>query len=117
MTIRVLVVDDDEDIRTILRLLLEGEGYCVALAANGREALDRVAERPPRLVLLDLHMPEMSGWEAHQRLREQRAAIPVVFMTAGEHARREADRHGADGFLAKPFELADVLRTIERFVA
>src|SRR5712692_943826 len=117
MAKRVLVVDDDEGIRDLLRLLLEEEGFCVALARNGREALDRVAEKPPLLVLLDLQMPEMSGWEAHQRLRAEHAGLPVVVMTAGEHARREADQHGADGFLAKPFELADVLNTVARFVA
>jgi two-component system response regulator MprA len=113
----ILVVDDDENIRNLLQLLLEDEGFSVVLARNGREALDRVAEKRPRLVLLDLQMPEMSGWEAHERLRADCRNLPVVFMTAGEHARREAARHGADGYLAKPFEIDDVLRTVEQFVA
>jgi CheY-like chemotaxis protein len=118
-TARVLVVDDDAAIRTAVTMLLEDEGYQVLTAANGREALAHVvdgAERPD-VILLDLQMPIMSGWDVLAHLRAAHVEIPVVFMTAGYRARAEAARHGADGFLAKPFAIDDVLALVARLTA
>ncbi len=69
MSVEVLVVDDDAGIRRMIAAVLEDEGYRVRLADHGREALDRIAEHPPQLVVLDLQMPVMSGWELHEQLR------------------------------------------------
>jgi CheY-like chemotaxis protein len=113
----ILVVDDDADIRQVVRAILESEGYAVALAANGRDALARLAQQPPDAILLDLNMPVMSGWEFHERLKSQKSRIPVVFMTAGQEAQREARAHGATGYLAKPFEMDDLLQTVEQLLA
>ena len=117
MTHHVLVVDDDDAIREIVQEILEDEGYHVSTAANGREALAQVAVSPPDVVLLDLNMPVLDGWQTHARLREQQLAIPVVYMTAGQRAQHEAERHQAAGYLAKPFDLAHLLATVERFAS
>src|SRR3712207_5279569 len=117
MSQHILVVDDDPDIRALLTELLEGEGFHVTTAANGREALDRIGEHRPRLALLDLQMPVMNGWELLAHLRQARAAVPVIFMSAGARVRAEAERHGADGYLAKPFDLEEVLTLAARYTA
>ena len=101
----------------MIAAVLEDEGYGVRLAVHGREALDRIAEHPPQLVLLDLQMPVMSGWELHEELRARHPGIPVVVMTAGGSACTEARRHGADGYLAKPFDLTTLLRVVEQCAA
>ena len=81
---RVLVVEDDEDMREVLRRRLEKEGWAVSEAANGREALERVAESRPELILLDLMMPEMDGFQFLEEVRKQEEwrSIPVVVVTA-----------------------------------
>jgi CheY-like chemotaxis protein len=113
----VLVVDDDADIRHVLQLTLEDAGYTAVLAGNGAEALARVTEQVPSLVLLDLNMPVMSGWDFHNELRGRRLAIPVVYMTAAEYAWVQAEQHDAQGALPKPFDVDDVLSTVARFAA
>jgi CheY-like chemotaxis protein len=81
---RVLVVDDDPDVRTVLGRMLERAGYRVTEAEHGRDALDRIAQSPPDLVLLDLMMPEMDGFEFLDELRrgERGRGIPIVVITA-----------------------------------
>lgn len=115
MSRHVLVVDDDLAIRRAIALLLEDERYAVVTAANGLEALDRITEERPAVVLLDLQMPVLSGWEVLRHLQAQESDIPVVVMTAGHLAPVEARTHQAAGFLAKPFAIEDVLAVVERF--
>lgn len=112
---RILVVDDDAGIRGTVQAILEDEGYTVSSAVNGIEALESIRQARPTLVLLDLQMPVMNGWEVLQRLRESQTGIPVVFMTAGFRAQAEAERYSADGHLAKPFDLDDLLNVVEQF--
>ena len=111
----VLVVDDDPEIRAAIRMTLELEGYNVVTAGDGRQALDRIAERLPDIVLLDLAMPVMTGWEFHQHLRECGLSIPLVYMTAAFHAHLEAHTHQAAGYLAKPFAMDHLLEFVERY--
>jgi len=111
----VLVVDDDHDIRLTIQAILESEGYSVTTAVNGREALARITEDRPLLVLLDLQMPVMNGWEVLTELRAQNAGIPVIFMTAGYRAHIEATRYHADAHLSKPFEMDELLQLVARF--
>lgn len=111
----VLVVDDEPDIRQVLTIILEDEGFAVRTAANGREAWDLLVQQRPAVLLLDLNMPVMSGWELHERLRTEQLRPAVIFMTAGQHACTEAVRHGADDCLPKPFDLDDVLQVITRY--
>ncbi|MGE0543684.1 MAG: response regulator transcription factor [Dehalococcoidia bacterium] len=113
----VLVVDDDPGIRDTIQFMLEDAGYAVVTATSGPEALTRVLERAPALVLLDLQMPLMSGQETLARLRDMPLQIPVIFMTAGLRAQIEAAAHGADGHLAKPFEFEELLHLVRRFCA
>src|SRR5712692_2128655 len=109
----VLVVDDDPDLRTILRLLLEDEGYQVRLASSGAEALTQVHAAPPAVLLLDLNMPVMTGWDCLAALRMEQSTVPVVLMTAGRVAVDEAQRLGTAGWLAKPFDLDAVLLAVQ----
>lgn len=112
---RILVVDDDADICAVIRLTLEEEGYTVTTAANGRQALDRIGEQRPDIVLLDLTMPVMNGWEFNHRLQDVAPGIPVVFMTAAFRAQAEAETHGAAGYLSKPFDVDELLAAVARF--
>ena len=116
MSTCILVVDDDPDIRDVVADTLRDDGYEVCTAADGREAMAHIREGRPRLVLLDLQMPSMTGWEVVERLRAEGIAVPVVFMTAGLRARAEAERHGVAGYLAKPFGLDDLTALVTRFV-
>jgi CheY-like chemotaxis protein len=111
----VLIVDDDPDIVAVIRMTLDDEGYSIATANNGVQALERVQERRPEVVLLDLTMPVMNGWQFNDRLREIEPHIPVIFMTAAFRARAEAEAHHAAGFLAKPFDVDDLIDTVARF--
>lgn len=112
----ILVVDDDDAIRNLVALVLEDEGYEVLTAANGEQALRLIERDTPSLVLLDLNMPVMNGWELHARLRQAAPEIPVIFMTAGQDASREAHQHAAAGHLSKPFDLDDLLRVAATYV-
>jgi len=113
----VLVVDDDTSILDTVSSILSGEGYDVVSASSGQEALDAVARKVPPLILLDMRMPVMDGWAVARALRGQGITVPIIVMTAAESARRWADEVGAEGYLAKPFGLDDLLATVERFRA
>jgi two-component system, OmpR family, response regulator MprA len=114
MSQHILIVDDDFAIRQAITMILESENYTVTSAADGVEALDRIAESKPAVVLLDLQMPVLTGWDVMARLRDAGSTVPVVVMTAGYRAQAEAAAHQAAGFLAKPFELDDVLSVVGR---
>jgi CheY-like chemotaxis protein len=111
----ILVVDDDLDLRETLGELLAEEGYAVRLVENGRVALDllRVGVRP-RLILLDLMMPVMSGWEFReaQLLDEALRSIPVVVMTASRRLDGMAPR--VSEILYKPLGIAEIIAAVER---
>ena len=114
----VLVVDDDMGIRGVLTQLLQDEGHQVASAANGQEALERLADRrPPGVILLDLMMPVMNGWEFMNRRRddERIASIPVIVISADGQVREKANAIGAVGYLTKPIDLDRLLDTVERY--
>ena len=116
MTHPVLVVDDEPAIRSVLRLILLAEGYDVVAAASGEEALACLAQQSPAVVLLDLRLPGMSGWQLHDQLRQAAPQLPVVYMTAGRHVQQEASSHQAAGYLAKPFDVDSVVDTVARFL-
>jgi DNA-binding response OmpR family regulator len=111
----VLVVEDDEAIRELVVLVLQDEGYVVLEAGDGRAGLDAVALGRPSLVLLDMRMPVLSGWDFARVLRERGEAVPIVVMTAARDARAWAAEIGAVGFLAKPFELDELLAAVARW--
>ena len=115
MAAHVLVVDDDADVREMVELCVWDAGYRVVTAANGREALAQIDRERPFMVLLDLQMPVMQGFEVLVRLREVGSTVPVVFMSGGLRVRAEAREHRADGYLAKPFHLDHLIATVARF--
>jgi len=113
----VLVVDDDEDLRTMVAMALETAGYAVRLAADGIEALEQLAAELPDEILLDMRMPRMDGWELATRVRATYGHdIPVVVMTAAEQAEKRAKEIDADDFVAKPFDIEALLRVVGRHV-
>src|SRR5436190_18805542 len=111
---RVLVVDDEPAVREALRRALALEGYDVELAANGAEALKRVAAAEPDLVVLDVLMPEVDGLAACRRLRTEGNRVPVLMLTAraGIGDRVDGLDAGADDYLVKPFALEELLARI-----
>ncbi|MDB4970923.1 MAG: response regulator receiver protein [Myxococcales bacterium] len=112
----VLVVEDDDDLREVVLQTLARNGFTVAAARDGQEALDWLASQPlPNVILLDLMMPRMSGWEFRRRqLADARlAGVPVVVMTA-THTLDEAAIH-ADDIVRKPLSFAALVQTIKRY--
>jgi two-component system KDP operon response regulator KdpE len=110
---RILVVDDEQAIRRLLRITLEAEGYEVAEARSGREAVDQVAAHRPELIILDLGLPDLDGFEVLQLLRQQ-VQTPVIVESVRE---KEADKmraldSGADDYLTKPFGTGEFLSRI-----
>jgi two-component system chemotaxis response regulator CheY len=112
---RVLVVDDDPDILDALSEILEAEGYDVQRARNGREALQRLEHMLPDVVLLDLMMPVMDGWEFARSLSPA-ARPPIIVLSADRNVSTRARELGALEWLAKPFELSDLLAAVRRAV-
>lgn len=114
-SIRILVVDDEADIRRIIRILLESRGYRVLEAPNGRLAVETIRKEPDvDLILLDIMMPELSGIEASRETRSISSA-PILFLTARtqEQDKLEAYSSGGDDYLAKPFSHGELLMKVD----
>ncbi len=111
----ILVVDDDPDILEALSEILEGEGFRIRQARNGQEALESLVAEPPNLILLDLTMPVMDGWEfaEHMHRRKDWAQIPVIVLSADRNVGGKARELGARGYLAKPFESSELLTLVQ----
>ena len=116
----VLVADDKASSREMVRTVLEHSGYRVLEAADGEEAVQRALEFEPDLVLLDLHMPNLDGFGAIERLRAEPrfAALPVVALTASamREDKERALAAGFTGFVTKPIRLADLRGEVERLL-
>jgi two-component system, OmpR family, response regulator MprA len=115
MKAHLLVVDDDPRITDLVRRILAYDGYSVAVAATGDEALSRVLERPPALIVLDIMLPGVDGLEVTRRLRAAGDNVPVLLLTAKDAV---ADRvtglkTGADDYLVKPFAPEELLARVE----
>lgn len=118
---KILVVEDDLDIRDSLLEILDLEGYSVIPASNGREAIERLSELQnnlPHLILLDLMMPVMDGFEfrREQLAHKTWSTIPVVVMSADANVRQKLEATGGPvpAYLKKPVNLDDVLGTVEQ---
>jgi DNA-binding response OmpR family regulator len=113
----VLIADDDVDIVRFVALNLRLEGFEVAVANNGQDALDKALDMGPSLIVLDTMMPGMDGYEVCSRLRDQRpgAQIPVIMLTAKSLAadRAMAFTAGADDWVTKPFDPADLVSKVK----
>jgi DNA-binding response OmpR family regulator len=121
MAKRVLVVDDDRVIQQLLEVNLQLEGYeVVATASDGAEALEKITELKPDLVILDIMMPKMDGLEVCRRLRENAdtAKIPVILLSARAQDLdiREGLDIGASAYLTKPFDPVELLEVVGRLI-
>ena len=118
---RVLVVEDEDNIAAALEFLLLSEGYGHDRVASGAEALPRIRDTRPDLVLLDVMLPEVSGFDICAGIRTDPAlaAVKVLMMTARGSAleRKRGIEIGADGFISKPFELTDLRAEVRRLLA
>ena len=114
MAANVLLIEDDRNISELLQLYLEKEGYCVTTASDGRQGLDKFHMNTPDLVLLDVMMPVMDGWETCRAIRAD-SQVPIIMLTA----KSETDdkvmglKAGADDYITKPFEMKEVLARME----
>lgn len=110
----ILVIDDDEKITSMLRRGLAFEGYAVRTARNGAEGLEQVRQEEPDLVVLDIMMPGVDGWEVCRRLREAGSRVPVLMLTAKDEIgdRVRGLDAGADDYLIKPFALEELLARV-----
>lgn len=112
---RILVVDDEFDLRRAVRVILESEGYEVSECDDGREALDTLQNTSPDLILLDVMMPFVNGLEVLKQLRQlpEKRMIPVILMT-GIVPQRAADAAQWDALLQKPFDIDTLIDTVAR---
>ena len=116
----VLVVDDDDGLRAFLRSNLEIEGYAVREAASAEEGLAALDEEPPDLILLDVMMPHMNGWEMLQHVRERHGvgAMPVIMFSGkvDESEAAAAEERGAQAFIGKPFDPEQLLASTRQLL-
>jgi twitching motility two-component system response regulator PilG len=118
---KILIVEDEESLLKLESILLTSKGYEVKGVPNGQAALDALAEDLPDLVLLDIMLPEIDGFEVCRRIKADSATrhIPVIMLTA-KKSREDMARGetvGADWYITKPFKSAMVIETIQRFLA
>ncbi len=111
----VLVVDDDDDTRAAEHAVLEDSGFRVIEARDGAEAMRRVQQDPPSVVVLDVQMPGVDGPSFARALRMTLRRVPLVILTAAGDPRHEADRCNAEAYLAKPFDANELVRVVRRF--
>ncbi|MBD3418955.1 MAG: response regulator [Chitinivibrionales bacterium] len=114
---KVLIIDDEHMIRLTTSILLKQKGIAVVSASSGQEGLDMAISEKPELILLDIMMPVMDGWEVFDKLRssEATAAIPVIIFTAGDfiEAERIAGEKQVSGIIRKPFHVDDLLKMFD----
>lgn len=116
MNAKILVADDDYDNRTIIRQVLEAGGYQVLEAVNGLEAIEKALAEKPALILMDLSMPKLNGWEAAKQIKQtpEIAGIPIFAFTAhaltGDDVKAKAA--GCDGYISKPCVPREVLQKV-----
>ena len=115
MKAHLLVVDDDPRITELLRRILAYEGYSVAIAASGQDALSRTLEHPPDLIVLDILLPGLDGLEVARRLREAGDTVPILMLTARDAVenRVEGLTVGADDYLVKPFAPEELVARVK----
>jgi DNA-binding NtrC family response regulator len=115
----ILVVDDEDALRTVLSSELLNEGYEVHSAADGDDAITELDKGHYDLVLLDIKMPRMNGFEVLKHIKQNHATTKVVMLTGFADLKNaiESKKLGADDFVSKPYDLVDLLTTIERVLS
>jgi len=117
----VLIIEDEKLIIVSTQMVLEAAGFRVESATNGEEGIERARQLAPDLILLDIMMPGIDGWETLTRLKRdpESAAIPVIIFTAREHARghQKSTEMGAADYFRKPFEPDELIELVEKHVS
>jgi len=121
-TKQILCIEDEPEMIDLIRLILGRRGFEVVGAAGGKEGLEKVRQQPPDLVLLDLMMPDMDGWEVYQQMKadEKTKDIPVIVVTAkAQSIDKVLGLHIAkvDDYIAKPFSPQDLLNSVEKVLS
>jgi DNA-binding NtrC family response regulator len=113
---KILVVDDEEALRTVLSAELEGEGYQVNTAADGDEAIKIIGAQQFHLILLDIKMPNVDGFEVLKFVKQHQPSTKVIMLTGFADLKNaiESKKLGAEDFVSKPYDLVDLLTTVER---
>lgn len=113
---RILVVDDEASLRTVLSSELHTEGYMVSTASDGDEAIDLLQSHSFDLILLDIKMPRVDGFQVLRYVKEKLPHIKVIMLTGFADLKNaiESKKLGAEDFISKPYDLIDLLATIER---
>ena len=116
---RILVVDDEDALRTVLSSELASAGYEVATATDGDEAISEVQNKKFDLVLLDIKMPRVDGFEVLKFIKKNYSSVRVIMLTGFADLKNaiESKKHGAEDFVSKPYDLVDLLTTIERVLS
>lgn len=116
---RILVVDDEETLRSVLSSELVGAGYEVATAGSGEEAIATVQKNKYDLILLDIKMGNVDGFEVLKFVKKSFPAVKVIMLTGFADLKNaiESKKHGAEDFVSKPYDLVDLLTTIERVLS
>lgn len=116
---RILVVDDEDTLRTVLSQELKSEGYDVETAADGLLALDAIKQNKFDLVLLDIKMPNMDGFEVLKYIKQNHQDLKIIMLTGFADLKNaiESKKLGAEDFVSKPYDLVDLLTTIERVLS
>ncbi|MEM8676449.1 MAG: response regulator transcription factor [Cyanobacteria bacterium P01_G01_bin.67] len=111
----ILVVEDNDDISVLFKLVLESEGYQVATASNGRDAFDYLDETQPQLILMDIMMPGISGLQVARNIKQRQncQSLPILLVSALDQLQdQQLSESRADGILYKPFDLDELIRRV-----
>jgi len=117
---KVLIVDDSETMRSILSMRFEVSGYDVIIASDGEEALEKAKKEKPAILILDLMLPKINGYEVCQMLKfdEKYKDLPIIILSAldQQEEREKAVKSGADAYFIKPFDLDLLITKVKSFV-
>jgi len=118
VTARILLVEDEEDLQRLAEKVLSTRGYIVTIASDGSAGVSHALEDATDLVLMDLRLPEIDGWEATRRIKAAKPDLPIIACSANvmESDVDRAQQAGCDAFLNKPYQISELLSTVARFI-
>lgn len=113
---KILVCEDEKEVRDLLTELLLKEKYEIALATDGKEAVERAKDMQPDLILLDIRMPKLDGFEVAQKVREFNNKVKIIFITGFQSPEllKEAEKYDIAGYIVKPSTTKDILETLQK---
>jgi len=115
---KILIIDDNDHNRLLVKMILEKKGYTVLEAGSGHAGVSIAKEKKPNLIILDIMMPELDGWEVIRILKQSRETdkIPVVVFTALDNIEEDIEEVEADGFLQKPLDINQLFKTVAEVI-